>query len=78
MYRHQFPLQLAFAMTIHKSQGSTFEKIGLDLRSECFAHGQLYVALSRVRSFDGLSIRLSDDNEDNRVKNVVYKEVFEN
>ena len=77
LYRHQFPIQLAFAMTIHKAQGCTFEKIGLDLRSECFAHGQLYVALSRVRSFDGLKIRLSDDNIDNRVKNVVYKEIFD-
>ena len=77
-YRHQFPIQLAFAMTIHKSQGCTFEKIGLDLRSDCFAHGQLYVALSRVRSFEGLTIRLQDDRIDNRVKNVVYKEVFEN
>ena len=77
LYRHQFPIQLAFAMTIHKAQGCTFEKIGLDLRSECFTHGQLYVALSRVRSFDGLKIRLSDDNIDNRVKNVVYKEIFD-
>lgn len=49
----QYPLKLAWAITIHKSQGLTFEKAVIDAQS-AFAYGQVYVALSRLRSFDGL------------------------
>jgi hypothetical protein len=49
----QYPLKLAWAITIHKSQGLTFEKAIIDAR-QSFAHGQVYVALSRCKSFEGL------------------------
>ncbi|XP_076062380.1 ATP-dependent DNA helicase Pif1-like [Oratosquilla oratoria] len=53
--RKQFPVKLSYAMTINKSQGQTFERCGLLLDSvQCFAHGQLYVACSRVTSWDAL------------------------
>ena len=60
----QYPIKLAWAVTIHKSQGQSFENVILDLDTGSFAHGQTYVALSRVVSLEGLfltrEIRMSD------------------
>ena len=53
----QFPLKLAWAITIHKSQGLTFERVIIDLERGTFAHGQLYVALSRCTSLEGIVLR---------------------
>ncbi|MFK7807789.1 MAG: helix-turn-helix domain-containing protein [Saprospiraceae bacterium] len=52
----QFPLKLAWAITIHKSQGLTFERVIIDA-ANAFAHGQTYVALSRCKSFEGIVLR---------------------
>ncbi len=52
----QFPLKLAWAITIHKSQGLTFDRAIIDAQA-AFAHGQVYVALSRCKSFEGIVLR---------------------
>nr|XP_047141323.1 uncharacterized protein LOC100209718 [Hydra vulgaris] len=56
--RRQFPVRLAYSMTINKSQGQTFEKVGVYLKKPCFSHGQLYVACSRTRSFNSLFFKV--------------------
>ena len=68
----QYPIKLAWAVTIHKSQGQTFEKVIIDLDRGSFAHGQTYVALSRVTSLEGLfltrPINISDILYNNDLK----------
>lgn len=67
----QYPLRLAWAMTIHKSQGKTFDKVIIDLSGGAFEVGQTYVALSRCRTLDGIvlkqPIRPNDIKTDERI-----------
>ena len=71
----QYPVKLAWAITIHKSQGKTFEKTIIDLGNGAFAHGQTYVALSRCKTLDGIRlknpIKRKDVILDNKVVNFI-------
>ncbi|XP_060846458.1 ATP-dependent DNA helicase PIF1-like [Rhopalosiphum padi] len=77
MRRVQFPVRLSFAMTINKSQGQTFDRVGLLLSVPVFTYGQLYVAFSRVRNAQSVRVGMYDDGNGRFVtKNVVYREVL--
>ena len=66
-------------MTINKSQGQTFERLGLLLPQPVFSHGQLYVAFSRVRSLTANKVQIikeGKNSEKNKTKNIVFKEIL--
>ena len=76
--RRQFPVRPAFAMTINKSQGQTLKHAGIWLRGQVFAHGQLYVACSRVGSPENLkfAVMREANSQHATAVNIVYKEVL--
>lgn len=83
--RRQFPIKLAFAMTINKSQGQTLEKVGIYLPEPVFSHGQLYVAMSRSRRRVDVKIKIDPGPDQGKLiegcnktftKNVVFKKIF--
>ncbi|GJR45204.1 ATP-dependent DNA helicase PIF1-like protein [Tanacetum coccineum] len=81
MKRRQFPVKPCYAMTINKSQGQSLNHVGIYLPNPVFSHGQLYVAISRVTSPDGLKILMKEDASPDlkrRTRNIVFKETFDN
>ncbi|XP_022023686.1 uncharacterized protein LOC110923942 [Helianthus annuus] len=66
--RRQFPLSICFAMTINKSQGQSLSKVGLYLKDPVFTHGELYVALSRVKTREGVKILIFDADENQQIR----------
>lgn len=83
--RIQFPIRLGYAITINKSQGQTLDRVGVFLPQPVFTHGQLYVALSRVRSIKNLKVLILDTPAHGRLtinqnniysNNIVYREVL--
>ncbi|XP_065370863.1 uncharacterized protein LOC135963006 [Calliphora vicina] len=71
--RLQFPIRLAFAMTINKAQGQSLQVCGLNLENPCFSHGQLYVACSRVGKPTDLYVYAPEG----KTKNIVYPKALE-
>lgn len=85
MCRRQFPVKVAFAMTINKAQGQSFESVGIYLSHPVFGHGQLYVALSRAGIAEKTKIFVENvpnlqgkflGYDGTYTKNVVYHEVL--
>ena len=76
--RKQYPIKHAYALTIDKSQGQSLERVGVDLETECFAHGQLYTGVSRAKYPNAISIYIPSTQESYKTKNIVWKEVLLN
>ena len=75
--RLQFPVRIAFAMTINKAQGQTLSRVGVFLERPCFSHGQLYVAASRVGLPERIRFAVARGaNGEYRTANIVYREAL--
>ena len=76
--RHQFPVQLAFAMANNKSQGQSIKYIGINFQTPVFTHGQFYVAMSRCTSGNCVKVLFPDNSTNTITKNIVYPEALLN
>ena len=76
LFRRQFPVRLAFVMTINKAQGQSIINVGIDLCSPVFSHGQLYVALSHCTSSNRIKVVFPEDSHITHTSNIVYTEVL--
>jgi ATP-dependent DNA helicase PIF1 len=70
---NQYPIKLAWAITIHKSQGKTFDNVRIDMGSGAFTHGMTYVALSRCRTLEGIVLNTPINPGDIMVDNAVVE-----
>ena len=82
LQRRQFPVRIAYSMTINKAQGQTFDRLGIYLPSPVFSHGQLYVAFSRAKAFKDVYVKIESMQSQGKfganwcTQNVVYAEVL--
>ncbi|CAF3245184.1 unnamed protein product [Rotaria sp. Silwood2] len=77
--KHQFPIRLSFPMTINKSQGQTFDRLGLLLPQPVFSHEQLYVVFLRVRSLTSIKVQIikeEKNSERRKTKIIVFKNIL--
>jgi len=81
MMRTQFPLRLAYAFTVNKSQGQEFDRCLYDVRIPPFAHGHCYVAKSRVKDYRTIALYCDDNSMHHtampKLVNIVYPDVLE-
>ena len=75
--RLQFPVRVAFAMTVNKAQGQTLTRVGVYLERPCFSHGQFYVAASRVGLPENIMFAIEPNGDGEfRTANVVFAEAL--
>ena len=74
--RRQFLIKIAFAMTINKLQGQTFERIAIDLKKDVLFTDRFLLRFHRVRSWKSLKIYVEKENISNTIKNYLFKEVL--
>jgi len=78
----QFPLRLAYSMTINKVQGQTFSKVGIYMQRPCFSYGQLYVTMSKARRFTDVKVEIINNARQSNHRggmytpNVVHRQIL--